>query len=163
MAEQERLPIVVGVDGHETGRRALDWALREAQVRGCPVHVVHAWTFDPMADYFTETSSQQVHQASLTMLRREVEQATKDMTGIPSIIHNSVEGDPTHVLPELAHGAVMLVVGRHRGGLVREALLGSVSSVCIRQSSCPVVVIPTVVPQPEQASSVQPATAPSYS
>jgi nucleotide-binding universal stress UspA family protein len=77
VAEQERLPIVVGVDGLETGRRALDWALREAQVRDCPVQVVHAWTFDPMADYFTETSSQQVHQESLAMLRREVEQATE--------------------------------------------------------------------------------------
>jgi nucleotide-binding universal stress UspA family protein len=30
MTEQEQLPIVVGVDGSETGRRALDWALREA-------------------------------------------------------------------------------------------------------------------------------------
>jgi nucleotide-binding universal stress UspA family protein len=149
MADQEQLPIVVGVEGHETGRRALDWALREAQIRGCPVHVVHAWTFDPMADYFTETSSQQVHQESLAMLRREVEQAIKGMPAasadVPSIIHNSVEGDPTRVLPELARGAAMLVVGRHRGGLVQQALLGSVSAVCVRQATCPVVVIPTVV------------------
>jgi nucleotide-binding universal stress UspA family protein len=98
-----------------------------------------------MADYFTETSSQQVHQESLAMLRREVEQATKDMTAVPSIVHNSVEGDPTRVLPELARGAAMLVVGRHRGGLVQQALLGSVSAVCVRQASCPVVVIPTVI------------------
>ena len=67
MAKQDRLSIVVGVDGHETGRRALDWALREAQVGDCPVQVVHAWTFDPMAEYFTETSSQQVHQESLAI------------------------------------------------------------------------------------------------
>jgi nucleotide-binding universal stress UspA family protein len=163
MTEQDKLPIMVGVDGHETGRRALDWALREAQVRNCPVHVVHAWTFDPMAEYFTETSSQQMHQESLAMLRREVEQATNSMTDIPSVIENSVEGDPTHVLPELARGAAMLVVGRHRGGLVQQALLGSVSAVCVRQASCPVVVIPTVVPHPEQASWAHPATAPSYS
>ena len=146
MAEQERLPIVVGVDGLETGRRALDWALREAQVRDCPVQVVHAWTFDPMADYFTETSSQQVHQESLAMLRREVEQATENMTDIPSIIQNSVEGDPTRILLELARCAAMLVVGRHRGDVVRHALLGSVSAACVHHAPCPVVVIPTVVP-----------------
>lgn len=162
MSEHEQPPIVVGVDGHETGRRALDWALREAQLRNCPVQVVHAWTFDPMADYFTETSSQQVHQESVAMLRREVEQATKGMTDIPPIIQNSVEGDPIHVLPELARGAAMLVVGRHRGGLARQALLGSVSAVCVRQATCPVVVIPTVVQQ-DATSSADPASAPSYS
>ena len=159
MAEHERLPIVVGVDGHETGRRALDWALREAQVGDCPVQVVHAWTFDPMAEYFTETSSQQVHQESLAMLRREVEQATKKMTDIPPISENSVEGDPIHVLPELTRGAAMLVVGRHRGGVVREVLLGSVSAACVRHATCPVVVIPAVVVPHEQASSAQPASA----
>jgi nucleotide-binding universal stress UspA family protein len=145
MAEQDKLPIVVGVDGQETGRRALDWALREAQVRDCPVHVVHAWTFDPMADYFTETSSQQVHEESLAMLRREVEQATTSMTDVPPITENSVEGDPLRVLPERARAATMLVVGRHRGGLVQQALLGSVSAACVRHATCPVVVIPATV------------------
>jgi nucleotide-binding universal stress UspA family protein len=58
MTELEQLPIVVGIDGFETGRRVLDWALREAQARHCAVQVVHAWVFDPAADYFTETSSQ---------------------------------------------------------------------------------------------------------
>ena len=98
--------------------------MREAQVRECPVQVVHAWTFDPMADYFTETSSQQVRQESLAMLHHEVEQATKRMTDIPPIAQNSVEGDPVRVLPELSRGAAMLVVGRHRGGLARHSVVG---------------------------------------
>jgi nucleotide-binding universal stress UspA family protein len=158
MTEQQHLPIVVGVDGHETGRRAFEWALHEAQTRNCPVQVVHAWTFDPMADYFTETSSQQVHQKSLAMLHREVAQATETMTDIPPIAHHSVEGDPIRILPELARGAAMLVVGRHRGGLVREALLGSVSAACVRHATCPVVVIQTVVVPHEQASAAEPAS-----
>jgi nucleotide-binding universal stress UspA family protein len=57
MTEQEELPIMIGVDGSETGRRAVDWVLREAQVRHCGVQIVHAWTYEPMAD-FRETSSQ---------------------------------------------------------------------------------------------------------
>ncbi len=83
MAEQERLRIVVGIDGFETGRRALDWALREALIRDCALHVVHAWVVDPMADFFTETSSQRVYEESLAMLRGEVEQATSGMTELP--------------------------------------------------------------------------------
>jgi nucleotide-binding universal stress UspA family protein len=159
MAEQERLRIVVGIDGFETGRRALDWALREALIRDCALHVVHAWVVDPMADFFTETSSQRVYEESLAMLRGEVEQATSGMTELPQIIENSVQGDPGRVLPESARGATMLVVGRHRSGLVRQVLLGSVSAACVRHASCPVVVIPAVVPQPEESSSAEPATA----
>jgi nucleotide-binding universal stress UspA family protein len=159
MVDHEQLPIVVGVDGHETGRRALDWALREAQVRGCAVQVVHAWVFDAREEYFTETSSHQLHQESVAMLRREVDQATSGMTEIPPITQSSIEGDPARVLPELARSAAMLVVGRHRGGLVRQTLLGSVSAVCVRHAVCPVVVIPTVVPQPDESSSAEPATA----
>jgi hypothetical protein len=53
----------------------------------------------------------------------------------------------------------MLVVGRHQGGLIRQALVGSVSAVCVRHAICPVVVIPAAVAQPEEASSAKPATA----
>jgi nucleotide-binding universal stress UspA family protein len=158
MTEQERLPIVVGVDGFETGRRALDWALREAQVRRCAVQVVHAWFYEPITD-FRGISSQQVHQESLAMLRREVEQATSGMTDVPPITQNSVQGDPTNVLTEVARGAAMLVVGRHRGGLLRHAVLGSVSAVCVRHATCPVVVIPAAVSQPDETSSAEPAAA----
>ncbi|MGQ0719307.1 MAG: universal stress protein [Pseudonocardiales bacterium] len=56
-------------------------------------------------------------------------------------------------------GAAMLVVGRHRGGLLRQAVLGSVSAVCVRHATCPVVVIPAAVSQPEEATSTEPAAA----
>lgn len=81
------------------------------------------------------------------------------MTNIPPIIQNSVQGDPTSVLPEVARGAAMLVVSRHRGGLLRQAVLGSVSAVCVRHATCPVVVIPAAVSQPEEATSTEPAAA----
>lgn len=158
MAEQERLRIVVGIDGFDTGRRALHWALGEALIRNCVLHVVHAWAFDPVAEFFTETSSRGMHQDSLAMLSSEVEQATSGMTELPRIVENSVQGDPVEVLPEAARGAMMLVVGRHRGGLVRQVLLGSVSAACIRHAACPVVVIPAVGAQPEQSNSGEPAT-----
>src|ERR687884_1666442 len=105
MAEQERRRIVVGIDGFETGRRALDWALHEALIRDCALHVVHAWVFDPMADFFTETSNQRVYEESLAMLSREVEQAASGMTELPRIIEESLQGDPIRVLPEAARGA----------------------------------------------------------
>jgi nucleotide-binding universal stress UspA family protein len=119
---------------------------------------VHAWFYEPITD-FRGISSQQVHQESLAMLRREVEQATSGMTDVPPITQNSVQGDPTNVLTEVARGAAMLVVGRHRGGLLRHAVLGSVSAVCVRHATCPVVVIPAAVSQPDETSSAEPAAA----
>jgi len=39
--------VVVGVDGSAGSLQALHWALREAQLRGAPVHAVLAWQFHP--------------------------------------------------------------------------------------------------------------------
>lgn len=112
-----------------------------------------------MADSLTETSGRQVQQESLAMLSREVDRASDTMTDVPPISEYSVEGDPMHILPELAHRAAMLVVGRHQGGLVRQALLGSVSAACVRHATCPVVVIPSAVAAHEPANSAEPAVA----
>jgi nucleotide-binding universal stress UspA family protein len=41
--------IVVGVDGSESGMRAISWALHEAVLRGLPVRLVHVmprWAFE---------------------------------------------------------------------------------------------------------------------
>ena len=43
--ESNRL-IVVGVDGSDGGRRALDWAADEAAARGGAVQAVAAWRWD---------------------------------------------------------------------------------------------------------------------
>jgi nucleotide-binding universal stress UspA family protein len=39
--------IVVGVDGSAGSGAALQWAMREAKLRGVTLHVVHAWEFHP--------------------------------------------------------------------------------------------------------------------
>ncbi|MYR57686.1 universal stress protein, partial [Streptomyces sp. SID625] len=39
-------PITAGVDGSEESRAALAWAGREAERRGLPLRVVHAWHFE---------------------------------------------------------------------------------------------------------------------
>jgi nucleotide-binding universal stress UspA family protein len=44
--ETSRTSVVVGVDGSEHSRRALEWAAAEARLRGAPLHVLHAFPFD---------------------------------------------------------------------------------------------------------------------
>ncbi|HEU4943103.1 MAG TPA: universal stress protein, partial [Gaiellaceae bacterium] len=47
MAPDERR-IVVGVDGSEHARRALDWAAEEARLRGWKLVAVHAYAVPPL-------------------------------------------------------------------------------------------------------------------
>lgn len=148
MSERDDRPIVVGVDGEETGQRALRWALAEGARRGCPVRVVHAWAFEPMTDFMWATSKD-LHDRSAELLRFQVEAATRGMTELPEIVRLSLEGHPGRVLTEAAADAAMLVVGSHRGGLLREMVLGSVSADCVHHATCPVVVIPASIPVPQ--------------
>lgn len=65
MTEQEHLSVVVEIDGFETGRHALEWALREAQIRNCPVQVIHAcFARAVVPDPRDDLSGGQVHRDS---------------------------------------------------------------------------------------------------
>ncbi|MFB9907634.1 universal stress protein [Allokutzneria oryzae] len=141
MAERRRAPIVVGIDGSETGRHALEWALTEARLHQRPVQVVHVWAYEPVNDVLL-SSSRQIHRESRELVRREIARVTEGMDELPTITQASIPGYPAGVLTEVSENAAMLVVGRHRGGVLRQALVGSVSSACVRRALCPVIVIP---------------------
>jgi nucleotide-binding universal stress UspA family protein len=131
--------IVVGVDGTEVSKNALEWAVREGKVRHTQVHIVHAWRFDPMTDLLPR---QQIKEDSTELLVREV----AAVTGTPdsdNVSYASVQGDAARVLHEVSEGADMLVLGSHQRNALGEVLLGSVSRECVRHATCPVVVVPT--------------------
>jgi nucleotide-binding universal stress UspA family protein len=53
-----------------------------------------------------------------------------------------VEGRAPDVLADVSRDADLLVLGSHRHGRARHALLGSVSEEVVRKATCPVVVVP---------------------
>ena len=135
--------IVVGVDGSAADRTALSWAVEEAQHRGCPVVAIFAWHRDnclmigPIpVEFGMEWTSERVRAGHQAVLDEAVRGCTG--FGVRGIL---TEGDPKSVLIEASRGAVLLVVGNRGAGLIAEAILGSVSSYCVRHSACPVVVI----------------------
>jgi nucleotide-binding universal stress UspA family protein len=138
--------IIVGIDGSDHSRNALEWAMKEAAIRHAPltvitVHPVIAGfsgravaypTDDALADRARETAREQVDKA-LAQLGRP---------GPEAVTVQGVSGFPAEVLISASRDADMLVVGSRGSGGFSRLLLGSVSSQVTHHARCPVVVIP---------------------
>ena len=126
--------IVVGVDGSDEARRALDWAVAEARLRGAALRVVHAYQSQPDA-------------AGTERLRREADlivqaAVTACETDGLDVDARAVSGSAPSALLEASRGADLLVVGsRGRHGFPG-LLLGSVSQQLAHHARCPVVIVP---------------------
>jgi nucleotide-binding universal stress UspA family protein len=145
--------IVVGVDGSEGSRRALDFALREAVLRRARVRVVRAWslwsaavngTAEPLPWPGGEGEAfDQIRGSAEGQLKQWVASAKAGagLTAVDAEIETR-PGDAVPVLREAARDAELVVLGvRDRHDPARH-LLGSVSSELIRELSCPVVLVP---------------------
>jgi nucleotide-binding universal stress UspA family protein len=137
----EQKVIVVGVDGSEAARHALDWALDEAVIRGCAVRAVRVWTFEPMSDW-VPTTLEEVRTRAGEALAESVRTAVAERPQAPPVEQVTVEGDAADELVRAARDAALLVVAGHRGERLRKVVLGSVSAACVKRSPVPLVVLP---------------------
>jgi nucleotide-binding universal stress UspA family protein len=137
--------IVVGVDGSESSRSALAWALAEASAREDNLRVVCAWDIGPPT--FTAMGFG-VPVGVLKTYERAAEQTVAGVlesyahaVGGITVERSIVHGSPADVLIEAAEDAELLVVGSHGHGAVAALFLGSVSMRCAQLAPCPVVIV----------------------
>ncbi len=139
--------IVVGVDGSDSSRKALEWAYDEAAHHGAPLVVVTTWQPPtlPMSPSYANLSLEeygdQPRREALDLLERfTAALVPKD----PAVdVRTSVEEgkNPAKVLIERSKEADLVVVGsRGHDGFVG-MLLGSVSQHLVAHAECPVVVV----------------------
>jgi nucleotide-binding universal stress UspA family protein len=133
--------IVVGIDGSERSRVALQWAAGLARSRGLPLSAVSAWNYPaalmmPMvgapalpADDFRDAAQQRL---DATIESTPTDPAVTD--------RHVVMGSPRSVLTEATEGATSLVMGRTGTTRVTRAWLGSTAAYCVRHAECPVVI-----------------------
>jgi nucleotide-binding universal stress UspA family protein len=142
--------IVVGVDGSESSRAALAWAVREAALTGATVDAVHAWQvpvpYGYGYGYAMILPVPDLEQAAGQVLDKAVAEVADLAPGV-EIRTVIVEGNPARALLDAAKDADLLVVGSRGHGGFAEALLGSVSQHCVHHADCPVVVIRGARPQ----------------
>ena len=151
---------VVGVDGSEDSRTALEWAVIQAAGRGVEIVALCTWRAPILP-------SDAIGQPGLLMdwggfeaeLRRRLDEIIASVQRderstvpevvpriapkiVPRIVPRIVQGRAAHTLIEASHGADLLVVGsRGRGGL-GGVVLGSVSRQCATHARVPVAVVP---------------------
>jgi len=139
--------IIVGIDGSDHSRRALEWAAEEAALRQAPLTVLivhHA-----LAGYFTpavaypgdESLVEQARGMAQEMTDRVLEKAGPGSRPA-SVTVQSVNGVPAEELIKASAGADMLVVGSRGAGGFKRLLMGSVSTQVSHHAHCPVVIIP---------------------
>jgi nucleotide-binding universal stress UspA family protein len=143
--------IIVGVDGSEAGRRALDWAVAHAALQtrvgiDTSVQAVTAWQVEPEDQPESVAIRQPDPRASVQFdLDQAIATACSDHPGV-AIAGEVVEGDAARVLVKASASAQLLVVGSHGHTRLFNALVGSVAEACIRTSRCPVLIIPAADP-----------------
>jgi nucleotide-binding universal stress UspA family protein len=140
-------PVVAGTDGSEESLRAVDWAAREAVLRGLPLRIVSAAALPPK---MVERQAQEVsgldtvsdtlrkdRDRALAAAAERVQAAAPDLV----IDVDELTGAPAHALTEAGSGASMLVVGARGVGAFAAMVLGSVSQYVSTHATCPVVVV----------------------
>ncbi|WP_020524805.1 universal stress protein [Catelliglobosispora koreensis] len=133
--------IAVGVDGSDNARQALLWAVREAHARGGTVQAINAWRWQYPELRDKDTAVRETRRAEQLLAREVASLPSYLRTGV-SVACEAIEGDAAAVLTEAGRTADVLVLGSHGSSRHIHQLLGSVSEDCIRQATCPVVVIP---------------------
>ncbi|MEV7081197.1 universal stress protein [Streptomyces sp. NPDC093516] len=135
-------PITAGVDGTQESLAALGWAAREAVRRDRPLHVVHAWRFEPQealeagiegdADSQAEWVRSAVAEAVATVTERHPGlEVTTDVVRAPAV----------DTLIDAAADAELLVLGSRGHGPIVGFLLGSVGQQVIAEATRPVVLV----------------------
>jgi nucleotide-binding universal stress UspA family protein len=135
-------PIIVGADGTDRSKAAVRWAAREAQRRGLPLQVVHAyeWEWDgaryDMSGSYLDDAVQHAEGVTATAAyEARVVAGELDVEGDPVI------GDAAaRLLADAETGELVVLGSRGRGGF-GSLLLGSVSQRVATHAPCSVVVV----------------------
>jgi nucleotide-binding universal stress UspA family protein len=139
--------IIVGIDGSEHSRRALEWAIKEAALRHAPLTVltVHQAVAGYWGGPVAYPGDPQLAKHAQDLAEKETETVLDqfDADSRPaSVFVHAVSGMPADELLKAAAGADLIVIGSRGAGGFRRLLMGSVSTQVTHHACCPVVVIP---------------------
>jgi len=131
--------IVVGVDGSDSAKEALDWALARATPDDVVV-LAHAWSLPAVGGFEMPVASLADFEVAAHGLVKDIV-AEVETEGGPTIETDVHSGHAGLRLTQLSEDADLVVVGCRGYGGFKGLLLGSVSTYVVHHASCPVAVI----------------------
>lgn len=138
-------PVIVGVEVSPASRRAVEFAVDEAELHGTTLRAVTAVT--PVVDALgvvSMPSDEQMEGARL-LLSEALAGPREDHPRL-AIETVTVQEHPVDALLRLSRGALLLVVGTRGRSALAAALLGSVTREALQRAQCPVLVVPVTRP-----------------
>lgn len=139
MAGNGSFRIVVGVDGSDQSKAAMDWAIEESRLRKGEVQAVTAWSFPYVSDAMGTAWDYEIFQKDARAILEAELERVKDQ-GV-TVTGRIVEGNPASALIDASKEADLVAVGSRGHGGFTGMLLGSVSHQTIHHAHCPVLVI----------------------
>ena len=131
--------IIVGIDGSPASRAALQWATNVAAGMHATVSAV---AVERRTSAFLPATSMALLPHGTVPERSEVTRAERlhavvAETGGQDVAEYLLTGDPARELTRMAGPDDMIVVGAHGALTPVSAMLGSVTSACLRHAHCP--------------------------
>jgi nucleotide-binding universal stress UspA family protein len=135
--------VVVGLDALPESQPVLEFAYREASLRGLPLTVLHAsWSppsgtleaaYLPVTPEDRETELLAIAQSMAGMAEKYPDvRATRQVS----------DGRPDELLVNLGQRMDLVVLGSHQPRGLERVLLGSVAVAVVEEATCPVAVVP---------------------
>lgn len=136
--------LLIGIDGTESSRAALRWAMRRALAIGAEVTLVRV-----IDDEWTTIGSRmldELEEDSRRLLEREAEYARSLASGV-AVQTRLLHGNVMRELTAASDEAEMIVVGTHKTGFINGKVFGSRSLRLAAAARTPVAIIPQGSPR----------------
>ena len=143
VVEEARRPVVVGVDGSETSRRAFDFALEEARLHDAPLHVMFCWQLKDLGvipGYENAVAPVKVGQRRAEEILSELMAKARIPDGV-KVSTNAFHIPASKGLIAASRYASHLVVGSRGLSGLDAHFLGSVSRQIVNFAECTVTVV----------------------
>lgn len=140
--------IVVGVDGSAASDQALQFAVREAQLRDAILRIVTshdlaAVTYGYAGMFDIGPFEDGLRLAAESLVAAAADSVTASTKGSPVQVETVVvQGRASQVLLEAAKGAALLVVGARGAGAFTRLMMGSTSTEVVHHAHVPVAIVP---------------------
>ena len=135
-------PVIAGADGSQESLRAVEWAAREAVLRGTSLRVVTIAVLPPRMtpNPATPATVAGTIEHSMSQALATAAQRAAAVEPALSVDTELMNGSPDEILVEIAPDAAMLVLGSRGSGGFSALVLGSVSRYVATHAPVPVVV-----------------------